>query len=1033
VALFAGPYYDEHRFSKYIMVAMVGFASIFVYKVILFLQRPVHHLDQKSIPTSHLRSLVCSVLMAVVVTSAGLSVFMFAGYKALGYDSPKFHGDFFRIDFPSESDQNLLKFFGANLSDLTTHSVAILANGSQSEKINSELQGFSAVPRIRILENPSLNVSTLEGLLYSLNDNKIGYIILVKSDLHLKEQLPGPFKFAFDNFERIYDDDTYTVLKVPDLTAPLSLSEGTSDIGLIYSKRNDLPLIFRISNDTNNGNDLQYNYEFFNSIENSSMLKGTEKIANGSGFESKKGGTETLVLHGDKKAKTLWTNVINGTTPVNYVEAKFRLIAENKTRNDFGIKMQDDINNQQYYVSFDGNWLKLIQKSNLKKSDKGLVLSQDPQLPQEQRGLWHSLKILVLKDTINIYLDDILKIRAAKFPFAENFSSISKIGITVNKNIVQFEPLKIGYLSDSIFESYQKTITRKISKDLYYPVSALWLSKLRYETFIDDDLSVFAKKNILLTSDPKLESQDQTNMEVEKNVYQLEDRISKEKFDTYLHFVRSGGTIVVLNSDGSDVNSSNSFDNSNKTVQGVFSKLLSLQYGKKVKFTGISSDKENSSIDRPKYDKIVNISGVATDIEFSNSSDIAVKAYYVDLNSNGSLGKKSIAPFIMEKKFGAGKIILVNSAGYFDSIFEHKGSEFMTLGNITNIIDLKSQRQNMLTFDSHKQGMATVNSAILTAPRIIGEMKISDYARITIKSTSLLFAGFNDKAAESAPSYNLTVNKISTSPYMPIKPNDIYYDNSLVQQNLNENTTSDKNIVLNDVTIRDLKLYGPYEIVIKSNDKPFHLSASSSYYDYTALAVAKGFDMVFKPSQGAHLQFTLISCPTNDDSCQKHVRVSDGSEVFFHSVGADSQFISFLPILVKSPEIMTENATVKFKLAPNINNLTQPSGNILAEGNIAWNFDHVETYDSYHKNGTKTDPVIYLKSLSIEGKYSKESQQRDSLLLPGEISERAKDKRIGVPWQEAVLSFTGFMTFILIIAVVTGVNYYLWRKVERAV
>ena len=39
VALFTGPYYDEHRFSKYVMVGMVGFASLFVYKIILYLQR----------------------------------------------------------------------------------------------------------------------------------------------------------------------------------------------------------------------------------------------------------------------------------------------------------------------------------------------------------------------------------------------------------------------------------------------------------------------------------------------------------------------------------------------------------------------------------------------------------------------------------------------------------------------------------------------------------------------------------------------------------------------------------------------------------------------------------------------------------------------------------------------------------------------------------------------------------------------------------------------------------------------------------
>ena len=188
--------------------------------------------------------------------------------------------------------------------------------------------------------------------------------------------------------------------------------------------------------------------------------------------------------------------------------------------------------------------------------------------------------------------------------------------------------------------------------------------------------------------------------------------------------------------------------------------------------------------------------------------------------------------------------------------------------------------------------------------------------------------------------------------------------------------------------------------------------------------------MLLKLSQGAYLQFTLISC-TNNNSCQQHVRISDSSDIFFHNVKTDSQSISSLPILVKSPEIMILDGTVKFKLAPNSNNLMQPSGNMLADGNIASNFDHVETYDSYNNNGTKTDTVTYLKSIDIHGNSTKQSQERDSLFLPGEISERAKEKRIGVPWQAEVLSFTGIIVLILIIAIVTGLNYYLWPKIAQ--
>ena len=91
---------------------MIGFASIFVYKIILFLQHPIQYPGhQKRTATTQLKPLACSMLIAVVVTSAGLSVFMLAGYKALGYNSPQFQEDFFRIDFPSESESKLVKIF----------------------------------------------------------------------------------------------------------------------------------------------------------------------------------------------------------------------------------------------------------------------------------------------------------------------------------------------------------------------------------------------------------------------------------------------------------------------------------------------------------------------------------------------------------------------------------------------------------------------------------------------------------------------------------------------------------------------------------------------------------------------------------------------------------------------------------------------------------------------------------------------------------------------------------------------------------
>ena len=171
--------------------------------------------------------------------------------------------------------------------------------------------------------------------------------------------------------------------------------------------------------------------------------------------------------------------------------------------------------------------------------------------------------------------------------------------------------------------------------------------------------------------------------------------------------------------------------------------------------------------------------------------------------------------------------------------------------------------------------------------------------------------------------------------------------------------------------------------------------------------------MSLKLSQGAYVEFTLIPC-TNNSYCQKQIRISDGGDLYFHKVKVNSQLVSSLPVFVKSPEIRIVNGSVKFNVDPNINNLAQPSGNIITRGNIIANFDHVETYTSTYNNEIRTDSVTYLKSLDIDGDYEREMRERDQILLPGEVSERARDKGIGIPWQ-TTMCFPSILIMISII------------------
>ena len=86
IAFLAGPYYDEHRFSKYIMVGMVGFASLLVYKIIFSVRRFTH------------KSLLSGLIMGAVVTSSSLSTLLFVGYTALALENPDFEG--FHLELP---------------------------------------------------------------------------------------------------------------------------------------------------------------------------------------------------------------------------------------------------------------------------------------------------------------------------------------------------------------------------------------------------------------------------------------------------------------------------------------------------------------------------------------------------------------------------------------------------------------------------------------------------------------------------------------------------------------------------------------------------------------------------------------------------------------------------------------------------------------------------------------------------------------------------------------------------------------------
>ena len=94
VALLTGPYYDQHRFSKYVMLGMIGFASLLLYKLVNFRYK--------------YRLLVNPILITLVITAASLSTIIFMGYNSLAFDNEEYAHDLGRRNFPSQSEFKLL-------------------------------------------------------------------------------------------------------------------------------------------------------------------------------------------------------------------------------------------------------------------------------------------------------------------------------------------------------------------------------------------------------------------------------------------------------------------------------------------------------------------------------------------------------------------------------------------------------------------------------------------------------------------------------------------------------------------------------------------------------------------------------------------------------------------------------------------------------------------------------------------------------------------------------------------------------------
>ena len=643
IALITSPYYSESRFSKYIMIGMIGFASVMIYKILNW--------GQANNPVRNV------AIIGVIIATSGLSVLIFIGYNSLILETQDFIETLPRRHFPSVSEMH---FFEAlrGMVNVDSNKYNVIGFSNQYDRwkdgFMAKIPSFAGLPYGKVHQSPlTLNASTLDALYHHLDYSDARYIVIPKDSIRAAMVVTEPTRFVLEYFKPIYEDDNYILLEIPPLVPPTSSSKA--EVALIYNESEDL--VPRQVSDTSllefdNKTFDFYGHEKSVTIQNNNL-------------------TQVLDLFGAKmdKGVTIWSKNISADKKVNYIEARFRIGSENENKSDnVGVEWQE-ADKQYYYAKLSNNGLELYQKS--KDNQYRKILSKNSDV-EKKNWTWYTLKVENKEDSTNIYLNNV-KIKAPRV-LDNKIEPITKVGLTITYNNVEFKPLKIGTVYD-----YLQNIHKGIKYyDYYYPLSLLALSKSSYDIFTDKDSSVFSKHVILVSDSLK------------------DDNVT---FKKYLDFVREGGTLIV-------VNSHNNFS----AVLNQFFSLKPNDSDEEI-FTNIAGYRNQKVL--------INVSGSVNRINMTLLPDTQILASYRN-NKN-----ETIAPFIIEKNFtSGGKIILLNARGYFNSISDSPRQYFFTLSNISRLLPVDF-------------GKATTSqNTSIPSKGFIGKMQIN--GNVTLNTSSLL-------------------------------------------------------------------------------------------------------------------------------------------------------------------------------------------------------------------------------------------------------------------------------------------------------
>jgi hypothetical protein len=247
---------------------------------------------------------------------------------------------------------------------------------------------------------------------------------------------------------------------------------------------------------------------------------------------------------------------------------------------------------------------------------------------------------------------------------------------------------------------------------------------------------------------------------------------------------------------------------------------------------------------------------------------------------------------------------------------------------------------------------------------------------VTISSSSLLLS----------KNYDLNVQNLSITKQ---KSTNLFYNSPLNQTNFN------------DAQVRDLKIYGAYNVAINSIDL-LYLPSPSSPYNYIQLHLPVGSNMTINLFKGSRAEFFI-----SEDNNQQPIKVSEGKIEFKRiKSGLLSDVTTSIPVLMKTPKI-TVNKKASFQAVRSHypDNPTKPWADLWpleAKGKTTIKFDHANN----DANNTRRY-ITYFKWIKVNTDTNKPKEPH------GELLE--------IPWQEIINSNTNIkiMVSILVIAIVS--------------